>query len=180
MKKENIGEEKREIVSKVNRCNWPDSWIDEKRYTGKMEKADNCRNSRYIQKPNPRGGRSNQCQSIERFILDRFPFSSFPSTVFNLPFPVETFSRRKTSSFILFPCPVRVVEMFPRVAPSQSPSNRPLIRPKTRPNTATGSSSEQKGSRGLVHIIVLANRVNHSSQPGCATLEKSRHSGKHP
>lgn len=86
MKKENIGEEKREIVSKVNRCNWPDSWIDEKRYTGKMEKADNCRNSRYIQKPNPRGGRSNQCQSIERFILDRFPFSSFPSTVFNLPF----------------------------------------------------------------------------------------------
>lgn len=137
MKKENIGEEKREIVSKVNRCNWPDSWIDEKRYTGKMEKADNCRNSRYIQKPNPRGGRSNQCQSIERFILDRFPFSSFPSTVFNLPFPVETFSRRKTSSFILFPCPIRVVETYPRVAPSQSPSNRPLIRPKTRPSTAS-------------------------------------------
>lgn len=79
MKKENIGEEKREIVSKVNRCNWPDSWIDEKRYTGKMEKADITAEIRVTSRNQIREGvdQTNANQSNDLSSIDS-PFRVFP------------------------------------------------------------------------------------------------------
>lgn len=73
------------------------------------ENGDNCR-IRGTETKSEGGSRSNQYQSIKRFILDRFPFRVFPQQFSIYLHRRNEFSRRKTSfssSFILFSYPPR-------------------------------------------------------------------------
>lgn len=89
---------KREIVSKVNRCNWPDSSIDEKRYTGKMEiSALHPRNRNKIPTEGGAVDQTNTNQSNDLFPIDSL--FDFSLNSFQFTFAIETFVRRKTSSF---------------------------------------------------------------------------------
>lgn len=175
---------KREIVSKVNRCNWPDSSIDEKRYTGKMEiSALHPRNRNKI--PTEGGGsRSNQYQSIKRFIPDRFPFRLFPQQFSIYLRHRNVCPPQNLLLLLLFYLILLSSTLFPRLSPlsSRSPSNHPLIRPKTRPSTAGQVLPRQKGSgdsrprayhRPCEPCESLGSPIS-SSLAGC-NIEKSRH-----
>lgn len=130
---------------------------------------------------------------INQTIYSRsIPFSSFPSTVFNLPSSSKRVFPPQNLLLLLFYLILLSSTLLKRFlespVPSQSPSNQPLIRPKTRPSTAgrVPPPGSKKGveTRGLVHIIVLANRANRVHSDLQATwlrnIEKSCHSGKHP
>lgn len=124
-----------------------DSWIDEKRYTGKMgitaESAE--------RKQNPRGAvdRTNTNQSNDLFSIDSL--FEFSLNSFQFTFIVETsFPAAKPPSLLSYSPILHVVETFPRVARPFSITVKPTINPtkNTTKYRRTGSPSwQQKGSR---------------------------------
>lgn len=144
-------------------------------------------------KQNPRGAvdQTNTNQSNDLFSIDslfEFSLNSFQFT-FNSSKRVFPPQNLLLLLFYLILLSSTLLKRFlESPVPSQSPSNQPLIRPKTRPSTAgrVPPPGSKKGveTRGLVHIIVLANRANRVHSDLQATwlrnIEKSCHSGKHP
>lgn len=174
---------KREIVSKVNRCNWPDSSIDEKRYTGKMEiSALHPRNRNKIP---TEGGQSIKPIPINQTIYSRsIPFRLFPQQFSIYLRHRNVCPPQNLLLLLLFYLILLSSTLFPRLSPlsSRSPSNHSLIRPKTRPSTAGQVLPRQKGSgdsrprayhRPCEPCESLGSPIS-SSLAGC-NIEKSRH-----
>lgn len=155
----------------------------------KRDIREKWRYSRYIReteiKSRPRGGsRSNQYQSIKRFIPDRFTFRLFPQQFSIYLRHRNVCPPQNLLLLLLFYLILLSSTLFPRLSPlsSRSPSNHPLIRPKTRPSTAGQVLPRQKGSgdsrprayhRPCEPCESLGSPIS-SSLAGC-NIEKSRH-----
>lgn len=153
--------------SKVNRCNCSDSWVDEKRYTGKMEKTDVRRCIRETEIKSRGSSRSNRV-TIERFtIYSTIVFNSKRLQNLLLPlFRLITFSSSHYPARMFGCCSSRPFSI----------TVKPFINPAKNTDRRTSSSpSAKRESRPSLHIIVLAKRplpASHS-RISCATSRKA-------